>query len=199
MAIDRRTTKVADIVEHVRAAIEADEYPPGSRLPSQSTLMRRFGASRRTVEQAIVALRKAGSVSNVQGQGSFVQYRTIPQFLNDIPGQCVCIPAELVAAMHRAARDLRCPVIVYGRMGSNPAPLLHTDEYHRDPNEFLLVTERELDRALLRRDLHRGEQLPGHSALAIAIEFSSIATNRIRHALDEQARSAQKIRILGVE
>ena len=166
VSIDRRTTKVADIFEQVRAAIEPGEYPPGPRPQFRWTFGRRSGMGRKAAERGL----------------------SLNRHPCNVPGQSVCIPVKLVIAMRRAAVGLRRPVIVYGRTERGIAPLLRTDERHRDPNEPVLITVAELDHALLRRDLDHGDRLTERDALAIAIEFSSIATSRMRRVLGDGGR-----------
>ncbi|MAO56088.1 MAG: GntR family transcriptional regulator [Rhodospirillaceae bacterium] len=53
--------------------INAGEIQPGSRLPSEHSLVRKFGVSRVTVRHALDALKKSGMVESHQGQGHFVR------------------------------------------------------------------------------------------------------------------------------
>jgi GntR family transcriptional regulator len=51
---------------------EIGEADPGSRLPSGTTLMERFGVARNTIQNAIDQLRAEGLVFSVSGRGWFV-------------------------------------------------------------------------------------------------------------------------------
>tara|TARA_B100000427_G_C15376431_1_gene536809 strand:- start:10 stop:777 length:768 start_codon:yes stop_codon:yes gene_type:complete len=53
--------------------IHAGEIQPGARLPSEHSLVRKFGVSRVTVRHALDALKKSGMVESHQGQGHFVR------------------------------------------------------------------------------------------------------------------------------
>jgi GntR family transcriptional regulator len=53
--------------------INAGEIQPGARLPSEHSLVRKFGVSRVTVRHALDALKKSGMVESHQGQGHFVR------------------------------------------------------------------------------------------------------------------------------
>ncbi|MDG4833256.1 winged helix-turn-helix domain-containing protein [Solwaraspora sp. WMMD1047] len=53
----------------LRAAIEAGEYPPGSRLPSEKTLTQTHGVARETASKAMDALAADGLAVMVPGIG----------------------------------------------------------------------------------------------------------------------------------
>ena len=52
--------------------IEEGEYLPGSRLPTESDLGRRFGVNRHTAREALKKLKNDGVVFSLQGKGTFV-------------------------------------------------------------------------------------------------------------------------------
>ena len=66
-------SKSASIVEVVSRRIEAGEYAPGQRLPSNAQLCTEFGVSSMTVRRAVVALKERGLVSSTRGKGTFVR------------------------------------------------------------------------------------------------------------------------------
>lgn len=53
-------------------AIASGEYEPGQRLPSESELVKTFGASRPTVNRALRELQLAGVIERRAGSGSYV-------------------------------------------------------------------------------------------------------------------------------
>jgi GntR family transcriptional regulator of arabinose operon len=61
------------IAAELRAEVESGALAPGTRLPSEAELTRRFGVSRGTVRQALANLRQQGLVEAVAGRGSFVR------------------------------------------------------------------------------------------------------------------------------
>ena len=63
------TTRLA---ETLRRAIAAGQFPPGSKLPSESRLTEAHGVSRTVVREAIAALRADRLVEARQGAGVFV-------------------------------------------------------------------------------------------------------------------------------
>jgi GntR family transcriptional regulator len=60
------------IADSLRGAILSKQLIPGSPLPSESDLMRHFGAARGTIRQAIGVLKGEGLVIVEQGRGTFV-------------------------------------------------------------------------------------------------------------------------------
>lgn len=67
--------------------IEANEFPPGSRLPSESALCQMFGVSRITTSRALNDLAQAGVVERRQGVGTFVAERPAPTDEGDQPAK----------------------------------------------------------------------------------------------------------------
>lgn len=60
------------IANSLRESVLAGEYRPGSRLPSENDLVRRFGVSRMTIVKAIKELQQAGLVTRRVGSGTYV-------------------------------------------------------------------------------------------------------------------------------
>lgn len=63
------------VAEALRNDIEAQLYPPGSRLPSRKELAVRFAVAPMTVQSAIRELRTEGLIVSRQGAGVFVRTR----------------------------------------------------------------------------------------------------------------------------
>jgi GntR family transcriptional regulator len=61
--------QVADILA---SRIESREYPPGSRMPSESELVEEFEIARSTVRRSMGVLRDRGLVETVATRGSYV-------------------------------------------------------------------------------------------------------------------------------
>jgi GntR family transcriptional regulator, transcriptional repressor for pyruvate dehydrogenase complex len=68
------------IADQVRSLIAAGEFPPGSRLPAERDLAKRFGVSRPTLREALIALEVEGHVVVRPGAGILVtaQKNTLP-------------------------------------------------------------------------------------------------------------------------
>lgn len=73
--IDRRDDRppYRQIVDELRAAIDAGQLRPGDKLPSESELTGHYGVARMTARQAIQELRTEGRVVAEHGKGVFVR------------------------------------------------------------------------------------------------------------------------------
>lgn len=69
--------------ELLREEISGGTYPPGSQLPSEMELMKRFGISRATVRQALSDLERQGLLIKRKGKGTFVAQ---PKLEEDLTG-----------------------------------------------------------------------------------------------------------------
>ena len=67
-----RNYKYRQILEQLQNDITSGHYKPGKRLPSETELVRRFGASRMTVFRAMHELQSLGLVTRRVGSGTFV-------------------------------------------------------------------------------------------------------------------------------
>lgn len=72
--------------EEIRAKIEAEEYPPGTAIPSENALADHYGVNRLTVRSAIDTLVKEGLLKRVQGKGVFVLGEKLEQNLYSLDG-----------------------------------------------------------------------------------------------------------------
>ncbi|MBA9002192.1 GntR family transcriptional regulator [Thermomonospora cellulosilytica] len=65
--------KYVQIVETLRRRIADGAYPIGSKLPSETELIREFGVSRPTVVRALQEMALLGEIEREHGRGSFVK------------------------------------------------------------------------------------------------------------------------------
>ena len=70
--------------DELRAGIAGGTYPPGSRLPSESELAERHGASRGTVRQAFTVLAADGLISSRKGTRRLVLQPTLVQSFSEL-------------------------------------------------------------------------------------------------------------------
>lgn len=73
VAIEVSLPKHEQIRQSLADAIASGQYEPGQRLPSESELVKAFGASRPTVNRALRELQLAGVIERRAGSGSYVR------------------------------------------------------------------------------------------------------------------------------
>ncbi|HSP68590.1 MAG TPA: GntR family transcriptional regulator, partial [Bryobacteraceae bacterium] len=73
MAQLKASAKYEVIRQTLADAIVSGQHPPGHRLPSESELVKTFGASRPTVNRALRELQLAGLIDRRAGSGSYVR------------------------------------------------------------------------------------------------------------------------------
>ena len=60
------------IASILRRRIESGQYPPDTRIPTESELIEAFEVARTTARRAIAALREEGLIYTVPQRGSYV-------------------------------------------------------------------------------------------------------------------------------
>lgn len=73
--------QLADLIER---KINKNEYPLGSKIPSERELIDTFGISRMTVRKAIEVLIEKGLLTRVHGKGTYVSQATVRSPLDSI-------------------------------------------------------------------------------------------------------------------
>src|SRR6266403_3697222 len=76
----------AQLESMLAAEIAAGTLPPGSRLPNEEELVKRYAVSRTTVRQTIQNLIRRGLIEIRRGTGTFVAQRKISQELTELTG-----------------------------------------------------------------------------------------------------------------
>lgn len=76
--IIRHNAIYMQVADHLAQAIKAGEYEAGSKLPSETELMKTYGISRPTARSAVSELRNMGLVESRHGRGTFVRPQTAP-------------------------------------------------------------------------------------------------------------------------
>src|ERR1700722_14728726 len=92
MGIQRPRPEYLQVAAALRDAITAREWPPGTLLPSEPELARRYGVTRATVNRALSVLRTEGLVRPERGRGTTV---------NELP----VIRRQAVARQRRDVRE----------------------------------------------------------------------------------------------
>ena len=73
-----KTPKYRHIFDTLQQQIVAGDFSAGDRLPSESALVKQFGASRLTVNRALRELQASGAIRRRAGSGSYVEKSTWP-------------------------------------------------------------------------------------------------------------------------
>lgn len=120
------------LAETIRQAINAGDFLPGDRLPSEAELCRSNGVSRGTVVKAIEQLVSEGFVHRKQGSGSFVANRS----LHRRAGGLLSFSETARADGHRTEQR----VLSFG-----PAPEKLAREFSCDPPAVSLLRLRLID------------------------------------------------------
>ena len=68
-----RETKHSDVSKRLRSEIAAGVYGPGTRLPGESQLVKRFQVSRPTIGRALQDLQTEGLIERRAGSGTYVR------------------------------------------------------------------------------------------------------------------------------
>lgn len=69
----------AQLAAILRNQIAEGVYPPGEKIPSESTISKEYGVSPMTVRQAIGVLTEQGLLERIQGSGTFVKKLSITE------------------------------------------------------------------------------------------------------------------------
>ncbi|MEU1735320.1 GntR family transcriptional regulator [Streptosporangium sp. NPDC020145] len=123
MSFEYTPPKYAQLIAELERRIDSGEYPAGSLLPSEHTLMAEFGMARPTVVKALGVLRDQGWIVTHQGKGRFVRGRpAIPTSRQPRTGRGLLDRAETqVASKVLVAGSVEAPNRVATYLGVEPA------------------------------------------------------------------------------
>lgn len=112
----------ARIQQALRERILDGRHPPLSRLPSESELGARYGASRITVRKALGDLQKAGLIFTLQGKGSFVAKPKAFQDVSQLTGLAESLSAMGYEVLNQlqSLRLVRADAAVAARLALPP-------------------------------------------------------------------------------
>jgi GntR family transcriptional regulator len=196
--VSGRTLLADRLRDELLEEISSSRLPPGTKLPSEGELAKRFNVSRATVREAVRGLVEAGYVSRRRGSGSYVTERQrMPHGLD----ATLSYLAMIETAGARAG--MRILQATFEPSGPDDAPLL------LQPGETVLAVERvrtadeqpviySLDRIparLLRTDLDLQQLDPSLFAL---LTTSGHAADHATATLRAVASTSQTAKVLGV-
>jgi DNA-binding FadR family transcriptional regulator len=92
------------LAELLRQEISSGRLQPGQKLPSETTLVQRYGIARETARRAVAVLRAEGIVGVVRGHGVVVREQPTIQDLTPADGST--ITARMPTADERAELDI---------------------------------------------------------------------------------------------
>ncbi|MET3696610.1 GntR family transcriptional repressor for pyruvate dehydrogenase complex [Bacillus oleivorans] len=82
--------KVSNLVlEEIKKMIKSGEFPPNSKLPSETELAKMFGVSRSPIREALSVLAASGLVESTQGGGSWVREVSLAEMLEPVQFEMV--------------------------------------------------------------------------------------------------------------
>lgn len=193
-----RTLLADRLRDELLAEITSSQCPPGTKLPSEGELAKRFNVSRATVRDAVRALIEAGYVNRRRGSGSYVsERRRMPHGLDSTLSYRAMIESAGVRAGMRVLRA------VFEQCTDDDGPL------HLSPDDTVLAVERvrtaddrpviysrdRIPARLLRTDLDLHDLDPSLFAL---LESSGHAADHATATLRAVAGSANEARVLGI-
>ncbi len=131
MERDSLTPLYSQLAAALRRQIEAGDFEPGSAIPAESELVRRYQVSRITVRKALDVLVKEGLIVRQQGKGTFVRPTLLEESLTSLQGF-----AELMVSTH-PEQVMEVPVFEF-----IPAPEAVAAALDLDDDAYVLHIER---------------------------------------------------------
>ena len=199
------------IADQVRSLIAAGEFPPGGRLPAERELAKRFGVSRPTLREALIALEVEGYVDVRPGSGILVtmQKRSVPDASGEegpleilrarmvIEGEIAAVAAPIMEPKDIAALE-QILIAMKSEVSDEAARVDADRQFHR------YIVTKLANKVLLRLAMELFEQRDTPLARQFAIDFDNTKSwtavlaehRRILSALaardPEQARKAMR-------
>ncbi|MBV9490862.1 MAG: FadR family transcriptional regulator [Verrucomicrobia bacterium] len=182
-AIEPRRLYV-QIADQIRLLIEAGEFPPGGRLPPERELAKRFGVSRPSVREALIALEVEGYVDVRPGSGIMVTSPTgaAPHAFSDegpletlqtrrlIEGEIAAEVAPAIRTKDAAALER---ILLQMKVATDTSTRLAADRHFH-----LYIAAKLANKVLLRLVAELFDQRQGPLARQFATHFDSAKTWR---------------------
>ncbi|GAB3234910.1 FadR/GntR family transcriptional regulator [Mycolicibacterium hippocampi] len=161
----RRAGLVEQVIDQLRHAVTAGEWPVGQRIPNEAVLVESLGVGRNTVREAVRALAHAGILEVRQGDGTYVRAtsevsgalrRLCGAELRDVlqVRRGLEVEGTRLAAANRTEADLAELTALLARRDQCQAAG-DTDEFARADAEFHLAVVRSSHNPML-TELYRG-------------------------------------------
>ncbi|MEO7151163.1 MAG: UTRA domain-containing protein [Burkholderiaceae bacterium] len=187
----------ARVKQHLKDELGRGRWPPGSRMPSDATLVAQFGVSRMTVTRALRELQAEGLVTRLQGVGTFAAHLSRVASTLTIRD----LHEEITARGHRhravvhLARAEKAPAELASRLGlRSGASVFHTLIVHCENGVALQCEDRYVNPACapdyLAVDFSR--TTPTHYLLQVAPFWEA------QFSIEASRPSAQEATLLGI-
>ena len=196
--VSGRTLLADRLRDELLEEITSSQLQPGTKLPSEGQLAKRFNVSRATVRDAVRALIEAGYVTRRRGSGSYVtERRRMPHGLDSTLSYLAMIESAGVHAGMRildAAFEQCCPDDSSLQLGPGDTVLAVERVRTADDQPVIYSLDR-IPARLLRSDLDLQNMDPSLFAL---LSSSGHASDHATATLRAFASSTHEARVLGI-
>lgn len=193
-----RTSLPDRLRDELLEEITSSQLPPGTKLPTEGELAKRFNVSRATVRDAVRALVEAGYVTRRRGSGSYVSERwRMPHGLDSTLSYLAMIEsAGARAGMHvlSAAFEV-CTEDESALHLTTGESVLAVERVRTADDRPVIYSRDRIPARLLRADLELHELDPSLFGL---LKSSGHAADHATATLRAVASSAHEARVLGV-
>ena len=182
----------------LKAALDAGEWQPGNRLPTERDLAARYGCSLITIRRALGELVREGRLERTRGRGTFVLHPRIDRdfaghlsFTEEMQTRGLDPETRLIAARPESAGEAVAAALDI-ELGS---PTLYLERLRLADGQPLLLEQVHLPAerfpGLLASDLERG------SLYDLLTEGYGVRVARAREVLEPVLLRAREARLLG--
>jgi len=193
-----RTSLPDRLRDELLEEITSSQLPPGTKLPTEGELAKRFNVSRATVRDAVRALVEAGYVTRRRGSGSYVsERRRMPHGLDSTLSYLAMIEsAGARAGMHvLSAAFEECTEEEVALHLTTGDSVLAVERVRTADDRPVIYSRDRIPARLLRADLELHELDPSLFAL---LRSSGHAADHATATLRAVASTSQTAKVLGV-
>ena len=172
-ALDRNNASplYEQLAARLRAEIQAGQFDPSGKLPSESELVNSCAVSRVTVRLALDLLAQEGAVERQQGKGTYVSGRRLRHPLNTLLSFHEALLAQGVQACMSTLSCQRAPVpqALHGLFGAASEACLVLRRLHSVGTEPVALATSYLPISLETVDWYAAPQRPVYAVLEAAL------------------------------
>jgi GntR family histidine utilization transcriptional repressor len=188
----------ARVKQHLKDALAAGRWRPGTLMPSEADLVAQFGVSRMTVNRALRELQSEGLVDRVQGVGTFAagrQRMASTLTIRDLHDEISARGHRHHAVVKLSRREPASPALA-DRLGLKAGDdVFHTLIVHHENEVPIQCEDRYVNPACAPGylDVDFTRTTPTHSLLDVAPHWQA------QYSIEAAAASAEEARLLGIE